>query len=72
MLTYHQRVARVLYGRFVIRARIPASQGSWPAIWMLGSKKEYGWPSCGENVNPRIKPSANLPSNAVSWRLCFE
>lgn len=36
------------FGRFEVRARIPASRGSWPAIWMLGSKRHYGWPSCGE------------------------
>ena len=35
-----------LYGRFVVRARIPAARGSWPAIWFKGSK--YPWPSCGE------------------------
>lgn len=35
-----------LYGRFEIRARIPVSSGSWPAIWMLGSSLK--WPSCGE------------------------
>ena len=36
------------YGYFEIRARIPACRGSWPAIWLLGSKGKYGWPSCGE------------------------
>lgn len=37
-----------LYGRLLVRARIPASRGSWPAIWLLGRKNNYGWPSCGE------------------------
>lgn len=35
-----------LYGRFVVRAKIPTADGSWPAIWTLG--REMEWPSCGE------------------------
>lgn len=35
-----------LYGRFEIRAKIPVAGGAWPAIWTLGSAKE--WPSNGE------------------------
>jgi len=35
-----------LYGRFEVRARIDTTMGSWPAIWLLGSGKE--WPSNGE------------------------
>lgn len=35
-----------LYGRMEVRARIPAVMGSWPAIWLLGSARE--WPSNGE------------------------
>lgn len=35
-----------LYGRFEVRARIDTTMGSWPAIWLLGSGKE--WPACGE------------------------
>jgi beta-glucanase (GH16 family) len=35
-----------LYGRFEIRAKIPAVQGAWPAIWTLGDNQE--WPLCGE------------------------
>jgi len=35
-----------LYATLEVRARIPAIIGSWPAIWLLGSK--WGWPSCGE------------------------
>lgn len=34
------------YGRFEVRAKIPAVGGSWPAIWLLGN--QYGWPECGE------------------------
>lgn len=37
------------YGTFVIRAKIPQGQGTWPAIWFLGHDiKEVGWPTCGE------------------------
>lgn len=35
-----------LYGRFEIRARIPTAEGSWPAIWTLGTS--MNWPNCGE------------------------
>lgn len=41
--------ADFLYGRFEIRARIPAGLGTWPAIWMLPTSQEYGnWPGSGE------------------------
>lgn len=37
------------YGRMVVRARLPLSQGTWPAVWMLGeSISSVGWPKCGE------------------------
>lgn len=35
-----------LYGRVVVRARIPVCRGAWPAIWLLG--KGMPWPSNGE------------------------
>ncbi len=38
------------YGRFIIRAKIPAYTGCWPAIWLLGQNYDgiYGWPHNGE------------------------
>ncbi|CDF79586.1 endo-13-beta-glucanase (GH16) [Formosa agariphila KMM 3901] len=37
------------YGRIEAKAKLPAAQGTWPAIWMLGSNFEsVGWPLCGE------------------------
>lgn len=38
-----------LYGRFEVKAKIPAGRGTWPAIWMLPTDWEYGgWPKSGE------------------------
>ncbi|MCQ2610790.1 MAG: family 16 glycosylhydrolase [Treponema sp.] len=38
------------YGKVVTRAKIPAGQGLWPAIWMMPTNVGiYGqWPRCGE------------------------
>ena len=39
------------YGRFVIRAKLPAGTGTWPALWMLAEEDTYGdqyWPDNGE------------------------
>ncbi|MER3496614.1 MAG: glycoside hydrolase [Armatimonadota bacterium] len=39
----------MLYGRVVVRAKIPTGRGTWPAIWMLGTNiTSVGWPRCGE------------------------
>lgn len=34
-----------LYGRFVMRGRLPTAQGAWPAFWTVG---DGPWPACGE------------------------
>jgi beta-glucanase (GH16 family) len=38
-----------VYGRVEVRAKLPAGNGTWPAIWMLGVDIDrVGWPACGE------------------------
>jgi beta-glucanase (GH16 family) len=37
------------YGRIEVRAKVPAGQGMWPAVWMMPSENFYGgWPLSGE------------------------
>ena len=37
------------YGRIEARAKVPAGQGMWPAIWMMPADNVYGgWPLSGE------------------------
>lgn len=37
------------YGKIEVRAKLPSSLGTWPAIWTLGSNiNAAGWPECGE------------------------
>lgn len=38
-----------LYGRVDVRAKLPAGQGLWPAVWMMPARDHYGsWPVSGE------------------------
>lgn len=37
------------YGRVEFRAKVPAGQGTWPAVWMMPAEDHYGgWPLSGE------------------------
>ena len=37
------------YGMIEVRAKIPSTEGTWPAFWMLGmNHSEVDWPRCGE------------------------
>lgn len=41
--------AEFRYGRFEVRAKLPNTQGIWPAVWMMPTFAKYGnWPACGE------------------------
>lgn len=48
------------YGRFEVRAKIPAVKGSWPAIWTLGVSKQ--WPAMGEVDLMEFYPIKDVPS----------
>lgn len=45
-----QNKADFMYGKVVIRAKVPEGQGLWPAAWMMPTDESfYGqWPKCGE------------------------
>ena len=44
-----QGIKSFTYGRIDIRAKLPYSQGLWPALWMLGENIDsLIWPRCGE------------------------
>ena len=52
------------YGFFEIRAKLPCGQGTWPAIWTLGSKG--GWPEDGElDIMEHVGSDPTRVSSAV-------
>ncbi len=64
-----------LYGRIEVRAKIPAGQGNWPAIWLLGvdisdkGVKRTPWPQCGEiDVMEHVWKETNTVHATLHWR----
>lgn len=62
------------YGKAEIRAKLPSTQGTWPAIWLLGSShSSLGWPSCGEIdiMEQRGQPGdKSYVLGTVHWGVC--
>jgi beta-glucanase (GH16 family) len=64
------------YGRFEIRAKFPAGEGTWPAVWMMAIQQTYGnglWPDNGEiDIGEHVgrEPDqvlANLYTENFNW-----
>lgn len=57
------------YGRVDVSAKLPISQGTWPAIWMLGDSFEtLGWPACGEiDIMEQTGQDKNTSLGTLHW-----
>lgn len=56
------------HGRWEIRAKLPGTQGTWPAIWLLPATETYSWPSQGEiDILENRGNQPNLTSSAFHW-----
>mmetsp|Transcript_23252 Transcript_23252/g.26941 ORF Transcript_23252/g.26941 Transcript_23252/m.26941 type:complete len:574 (+) Transcript_23252:182-1903(+) len=64
-----QGLYKFTYGRVEVRAKLPASQGTWPAIWMLGSNfPTVGWPNCGEiDIMEQKGDDKNTSLGTLHW-----
>lgn len=60
-----------LYGKIEVRAKVPAGNGTWPAIWMLSTENEYGtWPKSGEiDIMEHVgsNPDTVFSTTHTSW-----
>jgi beta-glucanase (GH16 family) len=57
------------HGRFEIRADLPGTKGTWPALWLLPGSP-YNWPTQGEiDILENKGHQPNLTSSAFHFRL---
>lgn len=55
------------YGRVEVKAKLPAGDWLWPAIWMLPTDSAYGsWPSSGEIDIMESRGNRNLVQDGVN------
>jgi hypothetical protein len=64
-----QGLRKFTYGRIEVKAKLPASAGTWPAIWMLGSNyTAVGWPTCGEiDIMEQTGANKDITLGTVHW-----
>lgn len=57
------------YGRVEIRAKLPSTGGTWPALWALGANfDEVGWPETGEiDIMEHVGNNSNVVSSALHY-----
>lgn len=56
------------YGRWEVRAKLPGTKGTWPAIWLLPDTNIYPWPTQGEvDIMENRGNQPNLTSSAFHY-----
>ena len=61
------------FGRIDVRAKLPAGQGLWPAIWMLPTDSKYGiWAASGEvDILEMVSQAPEDPNKEVHATLHY-
>jgi hypothetical protein len=64
-----QGLRKFTYGRIEVKAKLPSAEGTWPAIWMLGSNfSTVGWPLCGEiDIMEQKGDDKNITLGTCHW-----
>jgi len=56
------------FGRWEVRAKLPGTKGTWPAIWLLPDGKKYPWPSQGEiDIMEHRGDKPTITTSAFHW-----